>query len=441
MKSKPKKLFWIVLIVLIIVLAVFIFKNNKKQENVPICADCNIIFIDIGILRADHLGIYGYYRNTSPNIDAFARKSILFKNAYSQSRETSKSIDSYFTSRLFLSKKQIRNNITLTKILKEQGYVSQGFFSNSLPYALGDMRKILPYLDVQSKDGQGLPITPIKLLSFKNTFNYSLEFIKNNKVRKFFLYLHSLDLHTPYHSKYGDYFDPDYPDHGNIYKQYIDDASSGNKTSIDNYLAGKINLAGKIDSLARSKQKKHIIAHYDGGILSVDELFGQFIYELDKSGVLNNTIIIVLSSHADDLFEEGRFDHFRPSYNVVHVPLIIYIPKVNPKIIDSPVSLIDIMPTTLNLVDINTNYKMQGINLIPLIENPKSGDKMRAIAGYQYVIKGEWKLQTIPTLQLYNIKYDPNESNNLADKEPELVKELMNDFNNLIIKMYLDKNK
>ena len=94
-----------------------------------------------------------------------------------------------------------------------------------------------------------------------------------------------------------------------------------------------------------------------------------------------------------------------------------------------------------NLVDINTNYKMQGINLIPLIENPKSGDKMRAIAGYQYVIKGEWKLQTIPTLQLYNIKYDPNESNNLADKEPELVKELMNDFNNLIIKMYLDKNK
>lgn len=422
MKLKKMKLFWILLIVLALIIALSIFQIGSKKQNIPKCIDCNIIFIDIDVLRADHLGVYGYYRNTSPNIDAFAKKSILFKNAYSQSFTTSLSTESILTS--FLpgwSKEKTK----IPKPLKDYSYVTAAFVEKFNPdYLYQDFDVYLPVED----NGTYSSIYNI-------IFNYSLDYILKSKNNKFFSYLHSIDLHAPYHSKYEDYFDPDYnQDIYLIHQEYFNamlNLSTKRKDRDFNDLK---------ESLLKPEQINHIIAHYDGGILSVDELFGQFINRLNKTGLLNKTIIVLFSNHGEDLFENGRLEHYYTSNFVMHVPLIIYIPGIKPQSIDAPVALMDIMPTILDLIDIKMDIPMQGINLVPIIENPKSADKSRMIVGDRHIRKDNWLVIFHPTMQLYNLKYDINESNNLADKNPEIVEELLNEYNNILIKSYLQKN-
>ena len=431
MKSKSIKLFWIVLIVLIIVLAVFVFKNNKKEEIIPKCIDCNIILIDIDGMRPDNLGVYGYHRNTSPNIDAFAKKSILFKNAYSQSWITADSLKSFFISflpRFWISKQ----DLTLPKILKKQDYVTAAFTEDLLfdINLLGFDTTVVsgPIFRFNGPFPGGWTFNETN-----KTLNYGLDYIKKNKNKKFFLYLHGYTLHYPYHSRYEDYFDPDYnQDIDYIYQKYFYMVTnSSNKNESHNYY----NDPKK--SFFKPEEINHIIAHYDGGILSDDELLGSFFNELDKTGVLNKTIIVLFSNRGEDLFENQRLIHFYASYFTTHVPLIIYIPGAEPKSIDAPVALMDIMPTILNLVDIKTNISMQGVNLVPIIENPKSADKSRTILGDSYIIKENLRLLLYPTIQLVDLRYDRNESNNLAYEKQDKVKELINEYNDFTIKSYL----
>ena len=419
LKLDSRKIFWIILIVLVITLQLCLWEIHK-QEKIPKCVDCNIIFIDVDILRAGHFGSDGYYRNTSPNIDSFAQKSIVFKNTYSQAYWTPLSIRSLLTSSLsVLWEKRAEQNATLPKILKKAGYITAAFTGNlSIQEPLPQLLEPIGFDDMDSTN-----------LQFARVFEYGLDWINTNK--KFFLYLHSFDLHDPYNCKYEDYFDPEYNESiGDILFNYVNITLSINKTQDFNFVDLK-------KAFFTEEQMKHIIAHYDGCILTVDELFGNFVHELKKIGILNRTIIVLFSNHGEDLFENGRVSHLSPSYAVSHVPLIIYIPGTNPQIINAPVTLMDIMPTILSLVNVKTDYSMMGIDLIQLIENPKLTNKDRTIPGYGYTIKGDWEIFTYPTTQLYNLRRDPNESNNLASKNPEKVNELLEARSDFYIKALL----
>ena len=109
------------------------FDENYK------CASCNIVLISIDTLRADHLGCYGYSRNTTPNIDEFAKESILFENAYSQAPSTVPALRSIMTGRLIAneSKEDIisyyYNTTYLAEILHKRGYLTVGFTDHYAP--------------------------------------------------------------------------------------------------------------------------------------------------------------------------------------------------------------------------------------------------------------------------------------------------------------------
>ena len=434
MKSKSKKIFWIILTIVIIFTIALVEQINNKEESIPKCIDCNIIFIDIDCLSANHLGIYGYHKNTSQNIDNFARKSILFKNVYSQVHWTERSVISLLTSSSpWIWERKINPNITtLPQIFKKNDYITGAITGGFQPHkpsiedSFGfDMYYKLGEISLNLGDQ-----------SFNKTFRYGIEWIKKNKNKKFFLYLHGYDLHVPASCKYENYFDPDYNEGIEyISQQYI-------KTTID--LINKprdYNFNNLKKAFFKPEQINHIIAHHDGCILYIDELFGNFIRELEREGLSNRTIIVIFSNHGQDLLENGLLMHLVPSYGTLHVPLIIFVPGAMPKSIEAPVALIDIMPTSLNLTNLTTNHSMLGIDLVSLIENPERNDKSRIIPGYQHLIKGNYALFTYPKFQVYNIKYDKNQSNNLADKRPEIIEEWRNEFSNMIIKSLLQKNK
>ena len=119
-------------LVSISITGLFIFDEDINYK----CKDCNVIFISIDTLRADHLGYYGYYRNTTPNIDRLAEESIVFKNAFSQAPYSTASHMTMITS-LYPTVHQIINDEnslnkdikTLAEVLKENGYSTSGFIN------------------------------------------------------------------------------------------------------------------------------------------------------------------------------------------------------------------------------------------------------------------------------------------------------------------------
>lgn len=416
MKVKKMKLSWILLIVLVLILVLSISQIGDKKQNIPKCINCNIIFIDIDSLRADHLGVYGYYKNTSPNIDAFAMKSILFKNTFSQGHWTPLSVKSLLISSLpTFWKKRVEQNASLPQILKKENYITAAFIG-------------YPFFELNLLGFDNFKSYDFNEFSFNKIFDDGLDFIGRNSNKKFFLYLHGYDLHYPTGDGQGYYSNLYYNETvTHLYDLYF------NKSDfmINNRNYSFKNLR---NSLFKPEQIRAIIEYYDNRLLSFDESFGYFIYKLNKTGLLNKTIIVIFSNHGDDLFENWRIGHQFPSYYTLHVPLIIYIPNLESKIIDRPVALIDIMPTILSLTNTTTNVSMQGINLVKLIENKNLIEKSRIIHGALYTKKGNWILFFVPEYGLYDIEYDINESNNLADNNQDIVKELMYEHSDFVIR-------
>lgn len=369
----------------------------------------NIVLITIDALRADHLSCYGYHRNTSPNIDKIAAKGIVFKNVFAPSSWTVPSMVSLLTSvypvnhgivKGFAKGEKIHNQnvfsdelITLAELLKANGYDTFGVASN---------------LHLSENFGFARGFDHFKCLSFKpapfvNRVVYSWESqIKNSD--KFFLWLHYFDPHHPYRSR---------------------------KPWIENYTTQELTQKFSLSSKSSDYLQRHIpklqkealsnlVALYDSDINYVDAYIGELIneFELDE-----NTLIIITADHGEEFFEHGRLGHgYNLHQETIKIPLIIKLPRSPRKeTVDEYVNLVDIIPTIVDILGINPSEKMLG----------KSALKKKLVNEYMYteldrkallkaIITPEWKYiynYKNKTNQLYNIKTDPNELNNLADKK------------------------
>ena len=420
----------------------------------------NLIFIVIDSLRSDHLGILGYKRDTSPNIDKLARDGVLFSSSIPTSPRTSPSVGSILTGiyphshglRLegknkskFESINVIdqlnKNTATIQEILKSHGYVTigndiemdnTGIEKGFDKFNLLQWRIINKIKRIAKKTVKwNYEINPAETLT-----DFAIKQINNLKNKKFFLYLHYVGLHWPYTppKPYDEMFDSDY---------------KGNHTF--NEVNGKINRGDLIFNNSLPKEEiEHAIAHYDGAIRFVDYQIGRLISHLDSINLRENTLIVLTADHGECFGEHGvYFDHGEHLYEeAIKVPLILQYNKSPKKKIDTQAQSIDIMPTILEILGIEMIENIEGNSLIPLIkENKKtreytfaeSGmsffkeDKRRYIGGikgkWRMIRTDEWKLIYIPhpqkhIFELYNLKEDPKETKNLIEKKPEIAGKL-----------------
>lgn len=152
-----------------------------------------IILISLDILRADHLGTYGYHRNTSPHIDAFAKESIVFENAVVQSPWTLPSHMSIMTS-LYPSSHGVvvRNNrlddehVTLAELLREKGYRTAAFADGA--FMKGDYG-FKQGFDIYDGDNW---------IGIARILPKARKWLEENKADPFFLFIHCYDIHDPY---------------------------------------------------------------------------------------------------------------------------------------------------------------------------------------------------------------------------------------------------
>lgn len=447
----PNLLFRFTLLIILVGVFLLLQLNDQRKINALRCADCNVILIGVDTLRADHLSAYGYARKTSPNIDKFSQKGVLFKKAYSQSISTTPSFMSILTSLyptdhgilftgpalLNLPTVKINDSIkTLPEILHENGYKTKALVTSPfLPPKLGFGRGF----DEFSEDT--IPEQRKNLLGW----------LEMRGKEKFFIFYHDMGPHAPYFSPspYKNLFEPNYK--GDISWE-VSEGLVGEKSKEEEAVLDSRVFWAKV-SPSDPKDVYRLNALYDGTIKYLDDFIGDLQKVLDKENLWKKTIIIFTADHGEEFQEHGEFDHKQFYNQLLHVPLIINTPSISKGMqIDQRVRSIDVMPTILDLLGIKIEIPMRGNSLLPLIQNPKGEsedrpiiaiskiDKTVIVGNYKYIdqryVQRIIKKYPVNKLheELYDLKSDPlelknifNENKEMADKLKKLLKITIDD--------------
>jgi choline-sulfatase len=438
--------------------------------------DCNIILIAINNVGAEDMSLYGYPRETTPNLDAWAKDAFVFENVYTPVSWTLPAITSVFTSLYPFSHKVLdrysenvlpKETKILPQILKDNNYATAAFTGGL------DNSKIFDHM-------RGFSVTDDNpsFTGFSVTLKQAQEWLAKNSGKKFFLFIHGYDAHPPFTPppEFKGIFSK--PKGKNItvnpnftYRGYQNYGGQYFAHCLMPQPGAEGDLVKKWQLTAPVKITRDDIDYlkdlYDEEVLSVDSQVGKFLKSLAPD-MLKNTIIMIFSEHGEMFAKHGRFGRAGSSRGtlydeVVHVPLMIKLPGQSGRKIKGLVQLIDIMPTIMEMLDIALPANIQGKSIKPLMmddlpvneyiysgasynfaeisriklyQNPSINESIRNFnwkliheivfsidnsgtvrADYGLKIKEE-------TFELYNLKNDPKELNNVVKKYPRETKEL-----------------
>ncbi|MCP5054172.1 MAG: sulfatase [bacterium] len=347
----------LILLLLPVIAMVFIFNGCKSKEK----KNFNVVLIVIDTLRSDHLPFYGYKKNTAPFLGELAKQGVVFENAFSASSWTSPATASIFTSLypyqhgVLMGLLAIRNAqkidpkvtinripqkiTTITEVLKKEGYQTYGVADN---------------LNIDKRQGFTQGFDRFRTFMYRQapTVNETVKKWKNKLTngKKYFLYLHYMEPHAPYHPR-----EP-------WYEPFED-------------------------------KRKHRISAYDSEINYVDQHIKE-LFELFHWG--KNTLVIVTSDHGEGLWDHGLMGHGKTLHREeIQVPLLIYLPgKKTARRVSTNVGTIDILPTVRDLIGLEKSEIDEGVSLVPLMEGKEHDLDKRNLFSYLWVkMKDtiEWK--------------------------------------------------
>lgn len=383
----------------------FLFYLNKPRN-------LNVILITLDALRSDHLGCYGYQRNTSPFLDLFSKNAFIFSDVISQSASTVPSMSSLFTSKypytdslLDFSYALRDKHITVAEFLREKEYNTIAIVGHYYLAKKYGFHRGFNYFDDNfyalrtADEMQELAVSLLK---------------KIDKNKKFFLWMHFREPHSPYTP----------PDK---YKELFFEPFAGQD-------GDKICTIYGQRRLLSSKEIHELIIAYDANIRFVDDNLRSLFEYLGRENLIKKSIIIITADHGESLGEHNIFDHNELYYGILHIPLIIKIPYTKSGIITYPVSVLDIFPTILDLL----NYKDSALKLdlkgkSIFLKRDKNEIQFSEYPSRYSIIENNWRLflNKDGNYELYNIKTDPQELNNLISIEKEqfaLLKQKLDEY-------------
>lgn len=379
----------------------------------------NVIMISLDILRPDHLGAYGYKKGTSPNIDRLAGQSVLFENAIAHSYLTPVAQMSVFTGQYprshgmvsFEVKKDDVSKRTLPEILKYYDYETAAFASSPEFFMRYDTESgnIVNPKDVFSRSFNYFGRTlPDDTGSVRGNPVASLNWLKANKEKKFFIWIESGMLHPPFAQTvpppYKTRFDP--PDYIPFYERFpirsgleIEDRGVPTEVLFHIY-KGDYYLDFEPIHHLTEMDISFINGRYDAGLYFTDMFIGELLKQLDALKLSEKTLIVFHSIHGESLGEHGYFFHHDVFDTEVKTALMFRFPKNEQggTRITRQIQGIDIMPTILDYLQIPINHESQGNSLMPLIRGDEPGFKgseyafIDRLPWWEYVLGG-WHLE------------------------------------------------
>ena len=338
----------------------------------------NILLITVDTLRANHLGLYGYERPTSPNLDAFADTAVVFDNAFTQATLSGPAHGTMMTGLYPQVHGAIDNlvplnegNRTLAELLRSAGYETAMFVSHRFVgpkygfargFDLAVVKSVRSHGPGHDHDGKGDAET-------NEIFEAVLEWLGQPKTTPFFAWLHVQHPHKSY--------DPPQP-YDRMFVEPPDSSAHNLRClyTLDDHRKGEVVLD--------EQEREFVVALYDGEIAFVDAELGRVFSELKRLGHDEKTIVVLTSDHGEMLFDDpwqretGHWKHrFDPS---LRIPLIVRAPGANQggERVSAMVGLIDLAPTLLELVGVKGPVGFQGESLVRLLDGGETTIRERS---------------------------------------------------------------
>jgi choline-sulfatase len=404
----------------------------------PVPADRpNVIFYIMDALRPSNLHCYGAGIENAPSLDRIAAGGVRFRSAFSQAPNTPPSVKSFMTSRYlpFTGERKIPEAVpTMAEIFRSAGYRT-GLFPGS-PYISTEMGLTRGFDTIAKEDyfneKESLSKTNAGRIA-KSLCRWIDE--RGDGGRPFFAYAHAMHPHNPY--------SPPEP----FREKFLE----GKEPRIDGRTSTLLDLKhGKRKFL--NGDIEQLRALYDADILYDDSTIGRIMDFLSRKHLDRDTIFVLSADHGEELLDHGGLLHGYTLYDeLVHVPLLLRYPARFPaggRVVESPVRLIDILPTILELAGIPAPEGFEGKSLVALLAggNPQEAQEdiffsASCVPGLFGVRSGNWKYVFAPRTDrgvidhnemgmgdgightasldyLFDLKNDPGERSNLACENP-----------------------
>jgi arylsulfatase A-like enzyme len=358
----------------------------------------SVVIITLDTTRADRLPAYGFQGVATPAIDRLAREGAVFDETESVAPLTLVAHTSLFTG-LYPPHHGVRDNLdtplarsvpSLPELLERRGFRTAGIVGSIvLASDRGLARGFELYDDVNGVDHHG---ERVRRRTGGEVVDRAVDWIDRLTTRRFCLWVHLYDAHAP-------------------------------------------------QSLPLEVRRVYGNS-YEGGIAYVDSQVGRLLDALERKHLLETSAIVLTGDHGESLGDHGEREHGIFLYEAaLHVPLVIRAPGVRPHRIHGVVSLVDIMPTVLDLLGFFVPHSIDGESLMPALRGHGREDRVAygesmypkrfGWAPLRMIRDGGLKYIDAPRPELYDVYVDPFEQHDLSAEQPWTVATLRRALNGM----------
>lgn len=331
-----------------------------------------VIIYLVDTLRADHTTVYGYSRNTTPELQSFTKDAVVFDQAVAHASWTKPSVASILTSLLPGRHRAVQlrdaldsSNTLVSERLSEKGFATAGSVANAVVYLPeANFGQGFDYFaGLHGEDGR-----PSKLVGADVVVDTALRWLDTRKGLPTFLYVHTMDPHVPYAPPAP--FDAMFEPHP---------------------LPGRPAADPRTD-YKEPADRERLMAQYDGDIAFGDQEFGRFLRELRSRDLYDRSLILFLSDHGEEFLDHGQWLHGRSVFDeLVRVPLVVKFPgqKDAGRRITTQVQTVDLVPTIFESLGLPQPEGLAGLPLQRAIRDEPKGLGQAKSAGQTNVTKNE----------------------------------------------------
>jgi arylsulfatase A-like enzyme len=381
----------------------------------------NVLIFVFDAARADHFGCYGYDRDTTPNVDRFARRAFRFEKAFSEASFTFGSLAALMTgaypprSGLLDPQRISEEHQTLAEMAHDHGMRTMAYSEN--PFFTSELRMDQGFDEfVEAFPYEAFEASATRFPTFESETGIRrvLDWIDEGGGVPFFALVQVLRPHNPYAAP---------PPFAGRF------GSSENERDLG--LTETLLAIDKGDRTVDEEEMSEIVKLYDENLAYADSLFGRLLEGLERRKLMENTVVVVLSDHGEAFQEHGHMLHTSTVYDeMTHVPLLIHWPGRETGVVSTfQVQLTDVTRTLFDhLLGTGGSDYLQGVSLMPFLRG-KTTEKQRVVYSwtmehygsvaarapdYKLVIQRSPQHETT-RLELYDLSSDPGETRPIVD--------------------------
>ncbi len=395
----------------VLVSAAGLFGCVHREDEDPL-----ILFITLDTTRAAHLGVYGYFRDTSPSIDAFAADSVLFEQAVTAMSTTLPAHVSLFTG-TYPSTHGVESNFkdssigfeasgalrSVAEVLSEQGWITAAFVSSApLKTHTGIQTGFQDFSQPEGKEASAAVTT-----------DEALAWLARWPAGPALLWLHYFDPHHPWSAPGGP-------------------RRLGGREAQLRFLQRTARPGDRLPAIQRVNDA------YDSEIHYLDEQLGRLFADLKERGLYEEATIVVVGDHGEGLGQHQRMHHGTIHNEQIFIPLIIKLPHSmgrRGERVSDLVLIVDVLPTLAATLDLPLG-DLSHLDGVDVLGGPGRTGALAARTTWQRTgwdpgrnfawVTPNWKYfyRTHAPDMLFDVRDDFNEFENVIEDHPEVAERM-----------------